>query len=62
MTHDERVYYHLYTKAKAPLENAELIASLEELVLDMYEAYYYERPSSAEREVADRMTELGVER
>ena len=37
MTHDERVEYHMYTKPKIPAENAELIASLEELVLDMYD-------------------------
>ena len=36
MTHEERVFYHLYTKAKSPLENAEMIASLEELVLHLY--------------------------
>lgn len=35
MTHDERVYYHQYVKPKIPAENADLIASLEELVLHM---------------------------
>ena len=33
MTHDERVYHHLYVDSKSPLENAERIAELEELVL-----------------------------
>lgn len=32
MTHDERVYHHLYVDSKSPLENAERIAELEELV------------------------------
>ncbi len=32
MTHDERVYHHLYVDSKSPLENAERIATLEELV------------------------------
>ena len=36
MTHDERVYYHLYTKPENPSGNAELIASLEELVLHLH--------------------------
>ena len=36
MTHDERVYHHLYVDSKSPLENAERIASLEELVEDMW--------------------------
>lgn len=35
MTHDERVYHHLYVDAKSPLENAERIASLEELVEEL---------------------------
>ena len=34
MTHDERVYYHEYVALKIPHENAERIASLEELVLE----------------------------
>ena len=37
MTHEERVFYHLYTKAKSPLENAEMIASLEELLLIVHD-------------------------
>lgn len=35
MTHDERVWHHLYVDSKSPLENAERIASLEELLLDI---------------------------
>lgn len=35
MTHDERVYYHQYVKPKIPAENADLIASLEELVQEL---------------------------
>lgn len=35
MTHDERVYHHLYVESKSPLENAECIASLEELVEEL---------------------------
>lgn len=35
MTHDERVYHHLYIESKSPLENAERIAALEELVEEL---------------------------
>lgn len=35
MTHNERVYHHLYVESKSPLENAECIASLEELMEEL---------------------------
>ena len=35
MTHDERVYHHLYETCEGIAEQSERIASLEELVLDM---------------------------
>ena len=37
MTHDERVYHHLYETLEGIAEQSERIASLEELVLDMNE-------------------------
>ena len=36
MTHDERVRHHLYETLEGITEHAERIASLEELVLDLY--------------------------
>lgn len=36
MTHDERVRHHLYETNEGILEHAERIASLEELVQDMW--------------------------
>ena len=38
MTHDERVRHPLYETNEGILEHAERIASLEELVLDYYDA------------------------
>ena len=35
MTHDERVYHHLYETLEGIAEQSERIASLEELVLDV---------------------------
>ena len=35
MTHDERVYHHLYETNEGIAEQSERIASLEELVLDL---------------------------
>ena len=40
MTHDERVYHHLYETLEGIAEQSERIASLEELVLDVEQ---YER-------------------
>lgn len=37
MTHNERVRHHLYETNEGILEHAERIASLEELVLDMWQ-------------------------
>ena len=37
MTHDERVYHHLYETLEGIAEQSERIASLEELVLDVAE-------------------------
>lgn len=36
MTHEERVYHHLYETMEGIAEQSERIARLEELVLDMY--------------------------
>ena len=36
MTHEERVYHHLYETLEGINEHAERIASLEELVLHLY--------------------------
>lgn len=35
MTHDERVYHHMYETNEGIAEHAERIASLEELVIEM---------------------------
>lgn len=59
MTHDERVYHHMYETNEGIAEHAERIASLEELVRDMWDFI-----SKADRmqwpEIADRMRELEV--
>lgn len=34
MTHDERVFYHMYTTCETPAEHAERIVALEELLAD----------------------------
>lgn len=77
MTHEERVYHHLYETMEGIAEQSERIASLEELVLDMWEGYNDPRceechlkdtPTCAdcpicarEAAVIDRMRELGLE-
>ncbi len=48
MTHDERVRHHLYETNEDILEHAERIASLEELVLDYYDAPCFCLPSWTE--------------
>lgn len=40
MTHDERVYHHMYETNEGIAEHAERIASLEELVRDMMQAWW----------------------
>ena len=61
MTHDERVYHHLYEDSKSPLENTERIASLEELVLDMWGWLLVPSVGGATLyDIAGRMRELGV--
>ena len=64
MTHDERVYHHMYETNEGIAEQAERIASLEELVRDMMR--YYFMPSTIDRkqretELIERANELGVE-
>lgn len=44
MTHDERVRHHLYDTCEGILEHAERIASLEELVIQMYTCIEYHNP------------------
>lgn len=70
MTHDERVYHHLYVESKSPLENAERIASLEELMLDMWEFFcvvpedephFFNEELAFSVEVWRRMRDLGIE-
>ena len=60
MTHEERVYYHLYDKPENPSGNAELIASLEELVLDLYGQLLNAYDPKELDGFSDRMAELGV--
>lgn len=68
MTHEERVKHHMYETLEGIAEQSERIASLEELVADMW-AYITEpvgkRNNLKERlarfdDIADRMRELGV--
>lgn len=62
MTHDERVWHHLYETGEGIAEQSERIASLEELVLDLYDfARDAEYATSAEWSCyLRRMRELGV--
>lgn len=65
MTHEERVRHHMYETCEGIAEQSERIASLEELVLDMWHELAVacaEQVTSHEtlREVSDRMRELGV--
>lgn len=50
MTHDERVRHHMYETLEGIAEQSERIASLEELVLDLYCLAY---PNAVEWEVSD---------
>lgn len=50
MTHEERVYHHLYETMEGIAEQSERIASLEELVLDLYCLAY---PSAVEWGASD---------
>ena len=56
---NKRIHHHLYEEAKSPLENAERIVALEELVMDLWE-----HVSKADRlmwpELSARMADLGV--
>ena len=40
MTHEDRVYHHMYETNEGIAEHAERIASLEELVRDMMQAWW----------------------
>ena len=69
MTHDERVYHHLYETCEGMVEHAERIAKLEELVLDMWdffcvvpdEPHAFKEEIDFSIEVWKRMCELGIE-
>lgn len=69
MTHEERVYHHLYETMEGIAEQSERIASLEELVLDMWEFFcvvpdephVFEEELDFSVEVWKRMRELGIE-
>ena len=61
MTHDERVYHHLYETNEGIAEQSERIASLEELVLDMWQVLAYANAGYSENdELRERISELGV--
>lgn len=74
MTHDERVRHHMYDTNEGIAEQSERIASLEELVLEMWGFYAHPSckacPARSECEESDdclfwdyaerRMEELGV--
>ena len=59
MTHEERVRHHMYETLEGIAEQSERIASLEELVLDMYGNYQVGWNEEIEDELYDRMRELG---
>ena len=69
MTHDERVYHHMYETNEGIAEHAERIASLEELVRDMWDFYCVvpDEPYASKEEIDfsvdvwRRMRELGVD-
>lgn len=66
MTHEERVRHHMYDTLEGIAEQSERIASLEELVLDMWHLLFdwlfknHEVPWKELEAVHDRMRELGV--
>ena len=59
MTHDERVYHHMYETNEGIAEHAERIASLEELVRDMWD-FISKTDRMQWPEIADRMRGLEV--
>lgn len=70
MTHEDRVWHHEMKTLEGIHEHAERIASLEELVLDMWdffcvvpddEPHSYKEELDFSIEVWKRMRELGVE-
>ena len=69
MTHEERVYHHLYETMEGIAEQSERIASLEELVVYAYECAVHSdhatcsdcRRMNGKCLLADRMSKLGVE-
>ena len=66
MTHDERVYHHMYETNEGIAEHAERIASLEELVRDVWHLFtehgaVHPCDLPVVDAVRDRMRELEVE-
>lgn len=70
MTHEDRVWHHEMETCEGIHEHAERIASLEELVLDMWdffcvvpddEPHFYKEELDFSIEVWKRMRELGIE-
>lgn len=69
MTHEERVYHHLYETMEGIAEQSERIARLEELVLDMWdffcvvpdEPHVFKEEIDFSVEAWRRMRELGIE-
>ena len=67
MTHEERVRHHMYETCEGIAEQSERIASLEELVLDMWLHSYCSIAKTRDdderhiEDVIDRMRELGIE-
>jgi len=61
MTHEERVRHHMYETLEGIAEQSERIASLEELVLDMWWQLLNAYDRKEVDEFADRMRELGVD-
>lgn len=65
MTHEERVYHHLYETLEGIAEQSERIASLEELVLDMYGRLQAAGEATGmgwmDARMAERMRALGLD-
>ncbi len=61
MTHDERVWHHEMETLEGIHEHAERIASLEELVLDMWAQLLNAYDEKELYEFAERMAELKME-
>ena len=61
MTHEDRVYHHMYETLEGIAEQSERIARLEELVEDMWHDLRKQLMPPWSGEYEQRMRELGLE-